>query len=153
MKFQISSQILRGFTLIESLVIAAIIAILAGISVSAFRGYQPDLQLSGDTRDLISNLRYTQQLAVTEQIEYCLRFPIDFPTDKKYQIIQCGETQPVKEASFSETIVELTINPPLTDNEVRYNPYGAVKESTEITLRNTKDKTKTIKVKASGFVK
>lgn len=143
----------RSFTLIELLVIIGIIGILVLISVPAFRTFQPFFQLSGTTRNLVSNLRYTQQLAVTEQVEYCLQLPSNFPTDKKYQIIQCEETQPIKESSFPDEIINLTINPSLTNNEVRYNSFGAVKERTNITLENTENKTKTIEVKPSGFVR
>ena len=144
----------KSFTLIEILIVIGIIVVLAGIGFPVFRSYQPTLQLNGTARDLISNLRYAQQLALTEQIEYCVQFPADFPIDRKYQIVQCGESEPVKpEIIIPEEIIELTFSPALTNNEVRYNPYGAVKESTDITLKNTKEDTKTIKVRPSGFIK
>ena len=143
----------KSFTLMEFLVIIGIIGILVLITIPAFRKFQPDLKLSGITRNLVSDFRYTQQLAVTEQIEYCLHFPIGFPINRKYQIIQCGETQPIKEIFLPEEIIGLTIDPSLTNNEVRYNPYGSVKESVDITLTNTQNKTKTIEVRPSGFVR
>ncbi len=144
----------NSFTLIELLIVIAVLGILIGISFPIFRNYQPDLQLSGITRDLVSDLRYAQQLALTEQIEYCVQFPADFPTNRKYRIVQCGETEPIKpETTIPEEIIELTINPALTNNEVRYNPYGAVKESTDITLKNIKENERTIEIRPSGFVK
>jgi hypothetical protein len=119
-----------------------------------FRGYQSTLELNGTARDLISDLRYAQQLSLTEQIEYCVRFPADFPIDRKCQVVQCGQTQPIKpETVIPKEIIELTFSSVLTNNEIRYNPYGAVKESVDITLKNTKGDTKIIKVKLSGFVK
>ena len=139
--------------MVEFLVITAIIGIMAGIGISFLKSFQPDIQLNGVVRNLLSDLRYSQQLSVAEQIEYCLQFPVNFPQDRKYKIFQCGQSQSVKEVSLPEEIADLTIDPSLTDNEVRYNPYGAVKESTDITLENTKGNTKTIKVEPSGFVK
>lgn len=144
----------NSFTLMEFLIIIAIMAALVGISFPIFRNYQPDLQLSGIIRDLVSDLRYAQQLALTEQIEYCVQFPADFPTNREYRIVQCGESEPVKpETTIPEEIIDLTIIPALTNNEVRYNPYGAVKESAEITLRNIKENEKSIEIRPSGFVK
>ena len=146
MKFSISK---KGFTLIEFLVIIAIIIIIIGISIPAFRRFQPDFQLSGAVRSLVSDLRYIQQLTVTEQVDYCLQF---FLVEKKYQIIQCGQSQPLLEKFFPEEIKTLTVSG-FTDNKVEFNPYGAVKEDGTITLENTRDRTKTIEVRPSGFVR
>ncbi len=148
-KLQIPSSERGGFTLIELLVIIGIIAILIGISVATFRSFQPDLQLSGVVRNLIIDLRYAQQLTVTEQVEYCVRF---FQLEKKYQIIQCDQPSPLLEKLLSGEIKTLTVSG-LSNNEVRFNPYGAVKESGTVILENTKDKTKTIDIRPSGFVR
>lgn len=138
----------KGFTLIEILVTIAIIAVLVGITIPVFRSFQPTLQLSGTVRALASDLRYTQQMAVTEQINYCLQL---FLLEKKYQIVQCGQTQPILEKTLPDEIVSFSAN--FTNNEVEFNPYGAVKEDGIITLENSKSQTKTIEVKPSGFVK
>ncbi|MFC1663781.1 prepilin-type N-terminal cleavage/methylation domain-containing protein [Patescibacteria group bacterium] len=139
----------KGFNLIEIMVVIGIIGIIVLIGVPAFRGFQLNLQLSGATRNLVSDLHYAQQLAVTEQIEHCIYL---FPVEKKYQLIQCDQIEPLKEVFLPEEIKTLTTTG-FTDNKARYNPYGAVKEAGIITLENTKDKTKTIEVKPSGFVK
>ena len=66
-------------------------------------------------------------------------------------MVQCGEANPFKEKILPEEITTLTVAG-FTNDEVRYNPYGAVKEAGTITLKNTKNDTKTILVKPSGFV-
>ncbi len=139
----------KGFTLIELLTIIAIIGILVLIGIPALRSYQPNLQLGGAARNLVSDLRFTQQLTVTEQKEYCLQF---FIAEKKYQIIQCGQTEPLKEVFLPDKIETLVVIG-FTNNEVRFNPYGAVKETGTVTLINTKNATTTIDVRPSGFVK
>ena len=140
---------MKGFTLIELLVVMGIIGILAFISFSVFRNFQPVLQLRGMTRELISDIRYIQQLSITEQKEYCLQF---FPIERKYQIIQCEASEPLEEKLFPKEIKTITVIG-FTDNKVRYNPYGAAAETGSIVLENSSNETKTILVKISGFVK
>lgn len=144
----------NGFTLTEILVTLSVLGILIAITLSVFRTIQPDLQLSGATRELITDLRYVQQLTVTEQVEHSIRF---YSTEKRYEIRKYGETTEIlKTVSLPEEIEEMTISG-LSDidsgKEARYNPYGAVKESGSILLENSENKTKTIKVEPSGFVK
>lgn len=148
-----NSKIQNSFTLTEALTVVAIIGILALISFPVLRNFQPTLQLNGIVRDLVSNLRFTQQLAVSEQVEYCFVLPDNFPSNRAYQIIQCGESQSFKQGLIPEEIIGLTIIPSLSNNEVRYNSYGAVKESAQITIENVQNKTKTINVRPSGFIR
>lgn len=133
----------------EVLVISAIIGIIIGITIPIFNQLQPGLQLSGTVRDLISNLRYAQQLTVTEQVNYCLKL---FLSEKKYQIIQCGEVIPLSEVFLPSGIATFDAAG-FSANQVEFNPYGAVKEPGTIVLENTQNKIKIIEVKPSGFVR
>lgn len=138
---------MKGFTLPEILVVIGIIGILSLFSIPALRAFQPNLQLSSVTQEVVADLRYAQQLTVTEQREHCLLF---FPLEKKYQLKECAGTV-LKEKILPKEIESIT-PAGFTNNEVRYNPYGAVSEPGTIVLENTKNETKTISVKASGFV-
>ena len=145
---------MKGFTLIEFLVIIGIIGMLVLIGIPAFRIFQPSLQLSGAARNLITDLRYTQQLAVTEQIEYGVRFST---TTREYQIIGYGKAvSTIKQVSLPDEIIKLSVTGLSDingDKEARYIPYGSVRESGEITLENSKNATTTIRVRPSGFVR
>jgi len=143
----------KSFTLIELLTVMAVIGILVLIGMPALRNFQPTLQLNGIVRGLMSNLRLTQQLAISEQLEYCLVLPDSFPSNREYQIIQCDQMEPFKQELIPEEITGLSIVPSLSNNEVRYNPYGSVKESAQIILENINNQTKTIDVRPSGFIR
>lgn len=139
----------KGFTLIEFLIAISILSVVFLISLYSLRGLAPDLQLSGTARQIATDLRYVQQLSITEQEDYCIKMFFD---TKKYQVIKCDETKIISEkvlpgyiSNFSSTV--------FAENKIEFNPYGAVKESGTITLTNTVSKTKTIDIKPSGFVK
>jgi prepilin-type N-terminal cleavage/methylation domain-containing protein len=143
-----SLKIKKGVTLIELLVVIGILGILTLMSVPVFRAYGPKLGLSGSTQELVSDLRYAQQMSVTEQKEYSIKF---FPADKKYQILKYGTGIILKEKILPGEIQSLTVAD-LTDNEVVYNSYGAVKEEGTVVLKNIENQEKTISIKPSGFI-
>lgn len=140
----------RGVALTELLILITVLAILIGLGIVAFRNYQPSLQLSGVSRDLASDLRYAQQLALTEQIKHGIRFAT---TTDEYQIIRYGEVEEVlqekqlpQEVSFSEITG-------LDNDQAIFNPYGAVRQAGTVTLINTQAATTTIDIRPSGFVR
>lgn len=139
----------KGFTLIEVLIAIGIVGIIALISLPFLVFYRPSMQLSGFARELASDLRYAQQLAVTEQIEYGARI-----SSSEYSVIkfQEGQETTIKNNNLPQGIEIYEISG-FTNNEIKFNPYGAVKESGAIILKNIKDETKTIEIKISGFVR
>lgn len=152
-KFQVPSFKKWGFTLIESLVIIVIIGILASMGIPAFKNYRSALQLSGAVRELVTDLRYAQQLAVTQQLQHAVCFfPFDDGYKKEYQVIQygeCGVSEWIKKGMLEGVEIN-QVN--FSNPEVIFNPYGAVKESGSIVLINV-NTTKTIDIRPSGFVR
>lgn len=138
----------RGFTTVELLVIIGIIGILTSIGIPALRVYRPDLQLSGATRELVTDLRYAEQLAVTEQVDHGIRFF----SSTEYQIIRYGPPEEILESKVLDGVNFQQITG-LTDDQVIFNPYGAAKKPGTVTLINTKNLTTTIDIRPSGFVK
>lgn len=144
----------EGFTLIEGLAVIAILLIITSVGVFGLSIVQPNLKLNGATRDLVSDLRYAQQLAVAEQIDYGVLFSTT--TEDKYQIVKHEDgTTTIKEVNLEKDGIYLDQISSFTNNEVRFNPYGATSnsESGTITLRNNKNATATIEVGPAGFVK
>ena len=138
----------NGFTLTEVLIVIAIIGIISVATIPAIRFYQPNIRLSGAARELVTDLRYIQQITVTEQVEHCIQF---FPLEKKYQIIQCQGSEVLEEKTLPTEIQTMTVTG-FTQDIVRYNPYGAVQKAGTIVLENTRNEIKTILVKPSGFI-
>ncbi|MDD4989804.1 MAG: prepilin-type N-terminal cleavage/methylation domain-containing protein [Candidatus Pacebacteria bacterium] len=140
-----------GFTLIEILVAIGILTILSGMGWLALSNLQPSLKLSAVARDLTSDLRYSQQLAVTEQINYGVRFS---SSTAQYYLDKFGTTT---QTLFSKSLpsgISFCQITGLSDGEAAiFNPYGAVLLVGSVCLSNDKGQTKIIEIKPSGFVK
>ena len=146
---------MKGITLIELLIIVAIIGIILGTGIPVLlKSLQPDLQLSSVLRDLVSDLRWSQQTAITEQIYSGLTFST-VVSPHQYQIVKYGSDEEIieviREKELPSEISFSQIN--FTDQKVMFNPYGAAKEGGTIVLISTENKTGTIEVRPSGFAK
>ena len=150
--FFLNRKTSKGFSLIEVLVVIGLLLILFGIALPAFRNYQPNLHLSGSARNLASDLRSVQESAVAEQIVYGIVF---YPSEKKYEIKKFGQTPSlVRTVSLPSQIQSMTITQDIINNgnTIKYNPYGSVDVSGDVTLHISSGKTATVSIKASGFV-
>ena len=140
---------LSGHLLMNVLVSVGVVALLSTIAIPYLRQYQPNLKLNGTARELVSDLRYAQQLTVTEQVLHMVKFYFE---DDKYKILKIDTaTTTIKEVVFPEEVSFQSITN-LTDNEVEFNSYGAVNESGTVILINTNDKQSTINIKPSGYM-
>lgn len=144
------NQKAKSFTLVEFLVVIAIIAIATGIFFSVFRALQPSLRLGSVARDLATDLRSAQQSAVTEQLNFGVYFST---TTEEYEIKKYGtETKTVLVKSFPQGVEYKEVTG-FSQSEAIFNPYGAVQEMGSVSLTNIKGEIKTIEVRPSGFVK
>lgn len=142
----------KSFSLIELLIIVVIFTIISGISFTIFREFEPTMKLNGAARELITDLRYAQQLTVSEQVRHGIRFSTTTPeTSDEYRLIRHGEApEEIFTKQLSEGIEFQKIN--FTNQEVIFNSYGAVQEAGEVVLVNSKNATTTIDVRPSGFI-
>ena len=131
------------------LVVLGIIALLTTISIPYIRQYQPSLKLNATARSLTADLRYAQQLTVTEQAIYSVDFNLG---DSSYQVLKDGvATTTIKTVKFDSSVSFQQITG-LTNNRVVFNFYGGVSESGRVVLVNTNNKTAVINIKPSGYI-
>jgi len=137
-------------TLIINLVVSiGVIVLLMTISLPYLRRYQPNMKLSAESRSLVADLRYAQQLTVTEQAVHTVDFNLG---GDSYQIIKTGvASTTVKTVEFDPEVSFQQITG-LTDNRVVFNYYGGVSQSGQVVLINTNFKTTTINIKPSGYI-
>lgn len=133
----------------DLLITVGIIILLSTLAIPYLKKYQPNLKLNAAARDLTTDLRYAQQLTITEQKVYQVVF--DFATDE-YQIQKIDTaTTIIKTVAFESEISIKQIND-LTDNKVIFNYYGGVSQAGQIVLTNTNNVDATINIKPSGYI-
>jgi Tfp pilus assembly protein FimT len=139
----------QGYFLMDVLVVSGIVVLLATISIPYLKKYQPNLKLNAAARDLTTNLRYAQQLTVTEQVAYSVAFDLN---NDSYQILKLGDPNTViKNVSFDSDVNFQQITG-LSDNQAIFNFYGGVSESGQVILVNINNKTAVINIKPSGYI-
>jgi len=137
-----------GFTFIELTVSLMVIALISLISIPLLVNYQKTTKLRSEARVLATNLRLTQQLAITEQIIYNLKL---FPGTASYQIINSETSAIIKNVDLdSEIIINQISN--LTNNTVQFIPTGAAVETGSIDLTNSKNEISILRIKPSGYI-
>jgi len=136
--------------LMNLLVTIGIIVLIATISIPYLRKYQPNLKLNAAARDLTTDLRYAQQLTITEQKIYRVVFNSD---NDQYQIQRIDTaTTTVKTVTFESEISIKQITDLTDNNKVIFNYYGGVSQSGTIILTNTNNVDATINIKPSGYI-
>jgi Tfp pilus assembly protein FimT len=138
-----------GSVLMSFIVSLGIIALLSAVSIPYIKQYQPNLKLNSDAKIITSDLRYAQQLTITEQITHKVSFNIESDT---YNIIKNTEPATTIKTVTLDSEVSFQSITGLTNNEVIFNYYGGVSEPGQIILTNINSKTKTIDVKPSGYI-
>jgi Tfp pilus assembly protein FimT len=136
-----------GLTLIETLMIISIILLILIIEGPNIKNYSNNWILKSATQDLASDLRYTQQLTVTEQRIY--NVSID-TVNKKYSVILEPSTT-IKTVYLPSSTSFGAING-FTDNKVTFNFMGAVSQSGSITISNQQGTSKIIYIRPSGYI-
>lgn len=135
--------------MIDLLVVMGIIALLSAIAIPYIRKYQPNLKLNGAARDLTADLRYAQQLTITEQKVYLVSLDA---AQEKYEILKIDlATTTIKTVNLDPDVSFEEITG-LAYNQVVFNFYGGVSQPGQIVLTNINNATSTINIKPSGYV-
>ncbi|MCK5211077.1 hypothetical protein KAJ89_00080 [Candidatus Parcubacteria bacterium] len=138
-----------GGMLVNVLVSLGIILMMATVSMPYLRSFRQNVELSETAREIVSDLRYAQQLTITEQVPHGVYF--NDAIDSYYVFKLIIPTSTIKAVSLPANISFDTISG-FTSNLVNFNSYGSVDQDGEIILSNTNNASSTITVKPSGYV-
>ena len=79
-------QKIKGFTLVEMMVVIAIIGIVSAIAIPNFYSYAAGMKLRSASRDLYSTLQDTRMKAIRQST----RWAVEFPSSSSYRVVNCG---------------------------------------------------------------
>lgn len=135
--------------LIDLVVAIGIIALLSTLAIPYLRKYQPNLKLNAAARALTTDLRYAQQLTVTEQKIHLVDFDL---AQDKYDILKIDSaTTTIKSVDLDPEISFQEITG-LANNQAVFNYYGGVSQAGTVILTNTNNIDATVNIKPSGYI-
>ena len=142
----------HGFTLVELMIVVALMGILSAIAVPNIMGQMPRYRLNGAARQVMSDLLSARMEAVSQNNE----FRILFLDSKRYTILNdadndgssdAGETTETKDLSTDYSDVSIAAN-----NDPVFQPRGTASNLATITLTNSAG-TRNISISSTGRVK
>jgi len=135
----------RGFTLVEVLIVIAIMGIVATIASSNWSKYTSNTNLRAAARDVASDFFVTREKAVSESVNYRITFDV---AANNYVITKLsdGTTQTKTPASFGREIALQTVN---FGGNVDFQTRGTVSNG-NLVLVNDRGSKATITVNITG---
>lgn len=139
----------KGSIFLNLLVAVLIIMLTVTISIPYIRNFRINSELSAEARTLANNLRYVQQLSVTQQVVHGVHFD---PENNYYEILRIGSSTSTLETVFLKQNIDFKEVNGFPQNLVKFNFYGGAIEAGEIVLGNINNREITLRVKPSGYV-
>lgn len=139
----------KGFTLVELMIVIAIIGILSAVSMYGWLGYQNNVNLKTAAGEVMADITSCKQRAVSEGIDYCIQFTDGSPnyTINATSCIAPTQTQAKNLTSFGSGLTVSTTN--FTLDRVSFIPRGTSSIG-DINLRNSNNSTATITINITG---
>ncbi|HLA26618.1 MAG TPA: GspH/FimT family pseudopilin [Syntrophales bacterium] len=149
-----------GFTLIELMIVIAIMGIMMALAVPSYQTYMAQRRLNGAARQVMSDLMAARMKAITQNNEFKVFFPGShsgaLSGNHQYQILDdddddgassTDEAIEIKDIQTNYTDVTMNAN-----NNPVFSPKGTVTNLATVTLSNSRG-SKTVSIAITGRVK
>ena len=137
----------KGFTLVELMIVIALLAIIAAIGGWAFHAYTLNRNLKSAAREIVSDFFVYRARAVSEGTTYRIAFDVG---GNSYTI-QAGTATPVTRSPMAfGSDIRITAASFGAGHTVNFLPRGTVSPFGNVKLKNSRDSNATIKVNITG---
>lgn len=149
-----------GFTLIELMIVIAIMGIMMALAVPSYQTYMAQRRLNGAARQVMSDLMAARMKAITQNNEFKVFFPGShsgaLSGNHQYQILDDddndstpdeGEAIEIKDIQTNYSDVTMTAN-----NNPVFSPKGTATNLATVTLSNSRG-SKEVSIAITGRVK
>lgn len=130
----------RGFTLVEVLAAVSILAIVIAAFAPNLRPVYENYQAKTGARQIASDLRYAQQMAILNNREWKADFDLNRSTYRLYELNASKQpADPANPRKYIERQLEKGIIAEValgTRNDLVYNPDGSVEANGHITVKS-----------------
>jgi prepilin-type N-terminal cleavage/methylation domain-containing protein len=137
----------KGFTLLEVLVVIAIVGIVSAIAIPNYISWLPDMRMKSAVRDLKSDMNAAKLRAIRENAVVT----VDFTNNKSYDIIDAGGTK-LKSVTLPAgvTMPEVFFN---AATQFSFNSSGMPNFEGHVYMTNTKNNFRGISLSMVGTAK
>jgi prepilin-type N-terminal cleavage/methylation domain-containing protein len=143
----------NGFTLVEMIVVIAIMAIVSAIAVPNFYSYAAGMKLRSASRDLFSTLQNTRMNAISKNT----RWTVEFPSSSSYRVVDCGPDNDCSVNNVYHSTTNISQYSGITASGVFPITFEFTSEGTcnagTITFTDPKHKTLRVDVSPSGRIR
>ncbi|OQZ03317.1 MAG: hypothetical protein B6D35_00060 [Candidatus Brocadia sp. UTAMX2] len=144
----------KGFSLLEMIIVLAIISVLAGTTISVYITMKPVLRLNGATRQIMGDLMWARMQAISQNNE----FKIIYNNNHQYSILDDDNNNGIRDND--ESLIKKNLHDKYDDvtysssniNNLIFFPRGNATNLTTITLTNISG-IRTVSVAITGRVK
>ncbi|HET58672.1 MAG TPA: type II secretion system protein GspH [Deltaproteobacteria bacterium] len=133
-----------GFTLVELMIVVALMGIMAAIAAPGFRDYMAQNRLNGAARLVMTDLMYARSQAATENAN----FTVDF-SGNSYSVMRTDDSDVRRSRNIQDEYFDVTMT---SNQDFVYRPNGTVTAAGTVTLTNSKG-TKQVIVSMAGRVR
>lgn len=155
-KKQIKTGWMPGFSVIELMVVVVIMAVMAAVSIPAFRSHTESVNLTKGSQEVASSLKLARTRAVATNNPVVVVFNSDDGTFFLFEDVDDDGTHDADEASAGPYEVPRRISissVSFASETVTFNPNGSASETGAVVLANTKDLAQRVDVTApTGLV-
>ena len=97
----------RGFTLVEVMIVIAIIGVMVGLVTPSLLGAIPGMRASGAAREILFDLRLARTLAIEKGVRAVVEF--DAPSSTHYRLFQDNNADGAYTAGTDTLVKEVTL--------------------------------------------